>query len=270
MRRCNMTLTQRGGVMTDNSVSGTGAMRVGVYVDGYNLYYGGRAHCGRSIAGWRWLDIRELVKPFASWSGASLSRIVYCTARVDPTDSPSASLDQSIYLSALVESNSVDLISEGRYVSWAKEEALVASSSGTPAPKLLVHAGHSWDHRLPLRRAIDRDSGDPIVLATVRKREEKGSDVNVASHLLHDVLTGTVDAAIVVSNDSDLELPLKIAREYVPTGTINPSTNYLAGALRGKATQGPGRHWWKQLQPADFTRSQLPDPVGKYRKPVGW
>jgi hypothetical protein len=25
-------------------------MRVGVYVDGYNLYYSGRGHCGRGTA----------------------------------------------------------------------------------------------------------------------------------------------------------------------------------------------------------------------------
>jgi hypothetical protein len=35
-------------------------MRVGVYVDGYNLYYGGRSLCGRGRPGWRWLDLRAL------------------------------------------------------------------------------------------------------------------------------------------------------------------------------------------------------------------
>jgi uncharacterized LabA/DUF88 family protein len=246
-------------------------MKVGVYVDGYNLYYGARGHCGRSTAGWRWLDVRELVRPFAGWSGSALHRIVYCTARVDPADSPGSSLDQSIYLEALKASGSVDEIVEGRYVSWAKEAALVSSPSGTPAPRVLVSSGReSWDSTLPLRRTMDRHSGDDIILATVRKREEKGSDVNVATHLLHDVLKGEVDAAIVVSNDSDLELPLRFARDVVPVGTVNPSANYLAGALRGRPTQGPGRHWWKQLTPSDFHRSQLPNPVGKYRRPSDW
>ena len=36
-------------------------MRVGAYVDGYNLYYGGRAVCGRGAPGWRWLDVRSLI-----------------------------------------------------------------------------------------------------------------------------------------------------------------------------------------------------------------
>lgn len=246
-------------------------MRVGVYVDGYNLYYGARKHCGRSTPGWRWLDVRELVRPYAAWTGSSIARVVYCTARVNPSDSPSAAVDQSVYLDALVASGSVDEIAEGRYVSWAKEEPLVSSRNGSAAPALFVDSGlESWSAGLPLRRTTDHHSGDPIVMARIRKREEKGSDVNVATHLLHDVLKGNVDAAIVVSNDSDLELPLRLARDVVPVGTVNPSTNYLAGALRGLPTQGSGGHWWKQLQPPDFMRSQLPDPVARFRKPTGW
>jgi uncharacterized LabA/DUF88 family protein len=246
-------------------------MKVGVYVDAYNLYYGGRGHCGRSSTGWRWLDIRALVAPFAGWRGAQLSRLVYCTALVDGVETPSARLDQAIYLKALLASSSVDLIEEGRYVSWAKEAALVSSPSGASAPKIYRPNGNEkWTSSLPLRRATDHQSGEKLILATVRKREEKGSDVNVATHLMHDVFTRSVDAAIVVSNDSDLELPLRYARSIVPVGTVNPSTNYLAGALRGVATEGAGRHWWKQLRPADFYRSQLPDPTGNYRKPQDW
>ena len=35
-------------------------MRIGVYVDGFNLYYGARGLCGRGTPGWRWLDLRGL------------------------------------------------------------------------------------------------------------------------------------------------------------------------------------------------------------------
>ena len=66
--------------------------------------------------------------------------------------------------------------------------------------------------------------------------EEKGSDVNVASHLLSDVLTTRVDAAVVISNDSDLALPLRLARKKVPVGLVNPGSRYLAGALKDSAT----------------------------------
>ncbi len=245
-------------------------MRVGVYVDGYNLYYGARMHCGRGTAGWRWLDVRRLVEPLIGWPDASICRVVYCTARVDAVESPSASLDQTIYLEALRASGSVDILAEGRYVSWAKEEPLVDVDSGKYRPRLYRDDGETWDSRLPLRRREGRGGASCLIMATVRKREEKGSDVNVASHLLFDVLTGAVDAAVVISNDSDLELPLKMARGRVPVGTVNPSTNPTAGALKGDAGSGVGGHWWRRLREADYRGSQLVEPVGRLRKPDGW
>ena len=49
-------------------------------------------------------------------------------------------------------------------------------------------------------------------------KAKKGSDVNVAAHLLVDVLTGVVDGAVVISNDSDLEFPVSYARTRVAAG----------------------------------------------------
>jgi len=107
-------------------------------------------------------------------------------------------------------------------------------------------------------------------IVSVARREEKGSDVNVATHLLLDVLTGGVDAAIVISNDSDLRLPVLEARSRAPVGLVNPTKSYPAGALNGSATDGVGGHWWYQLTAADLYAAQLPDPVGKVTKPTGW
>lgn len=109
-----------------------------------------------------------------------------------------------------------------------------------------------------------------MFMASFAYREEKGSDVNVASHLLLDVLTEAVDAAIVISNDSDLRFPIEEARRRVPVGTVNPSPNRLAGDLRGVATAGAGHHWWRQLAASDVIAHQLPDPAGRFRRPVGW
>ena len=85
--------------------------------------------------------------------------------------------------------------------------------------------------------------------------------MNVASHLLVDVLRGDVDAAVVVSNDNDLRYPVQQARHRVPVGVVNPTPNQLAGDLRGSAADGVGRHWWYQLVPADLRAHQLPDPA---------
>lgn len=43
------------------------------------------------------------------------------------------------------------------------------------------------------------------------------------------MLTAIVDAAIIISNGSDLQFPVSYARSQVPVGLINPSANYLAG-----------------------------------------
>jgi hypothetical protein len=72
-------------------------------------------------------------------------------------------------------------------------------------------------------------------MASVATYEEKGSDVNVAAHLLVDVLANGFDAAVVISNDSDLRWPVQEARRRVPVGAVNPGSRYTAGHLSGKA-----------------------------------
>jgi hypothetical protein len=245
-------------------------MRVGVYVDGFNLYYGARHHCGRGTAGWRWLDIRSLAVALIgerfNWPGAAVSRVVYCTAVIDGASNPSGYADQDVYLKALVASGSVDYIEYGYYVSRVKRAPLAtADRKGRPQ---LVRTDHAWP--MLVRDQYDKPALNASFMVSYAYREEKGSDVNVASHLLLDVLQGDVDAAVVISNDSDLRHPVQQARARVPVGTVNPSPAQLAGALRGAAADGVGRHWWRKLTQADFTKHQLPDPAGNYSRPIGW
>jgi hypothetical protein len=67
--------------------------RVGVYVDGQNLYYGARGLYGRGTPGWRWLDIRALAQRIVAsqphWPTARIARVVYCTAVIDAASNPS-------------------------------------------------------------------------------------------------------------------------------------------------------------------------------------
>jgi hypothetical protein len=107
-------------------------------------------------------------------------------------------------------------------------------------------------------------------MASVATYEEKGSDVNVAAHLLVDVLAGGFDAAVVISNDSDLRWPVQEARRRVPVGLVNPGSGYTAGQLSDKPNVGVGRHWWRTLRALDFVGHQLPDPATGIRRPVGW
>lgn len=239
-------------------------MRVGVYIDGFNLYYGARGLCGQGTAGWRWIDLRGLSEKLAGWSGSSVERIVYGTARISGADNPSGAKDQDVYLKALGAAGAVDHIEYGTYVSRVKRAPLATpDDKGRP---VLMRS------KTPVlvRDRNDQDVREAVFMVSHARREEKGSDVNVAAHLLLDVLQGNVDAAIVISNDSDLKLPVVEARQRVPVGTVNPSSNYLAGDLRGSPTEGVGRHWWRQLSAADYRGHQLPNPVGPYSKPAGW
>lgn len=246
-------------------------MKVGVYVDGFNLYYSGRRWFGRGTSGWRWLSPRamatSLVAERTNWHGALVERVVYCTARIDAAEAPAAYVDQDVYLKALMAVRAVDQIEYGQYVARSKQIPLaIQPRKGRPQ---VVRPSGPLPPGLPLSVATDAN-GCQIVLATGLVREEKGSDVNVATHLLVDVLGGDVDAAVVMSNDSDLGLPLKVARNHVPVGVVNPSNGYLAGALQGSPSDGVGRHWWRQLGQNDFTGHQLPNPAGTFTRPVGW
>jgi len=160
-------------------------VRIGVYVDGFNLYYGARGLCGRGTPGWRWLDLRavatDLVGRRVSWTGAQVHRVLYCTARIDGVSSPSGQVDQDVYLKALLAVGSVDHIEYGTYVARVKTAPL-AVKGPQGRPKLV---GPAW----PVM--IQDGRGSPVngavSMVSYANREEKGSDVNVAAHLLLDV-----------------------------------------------------------------------------------
>ncbi len=244
-------------------------MRVGVYVDGFNLYYGMRAICGRSTPGWRWLDLKglatDVINHRAPWAGKHDVVITYCTARISGADNPLGQQEQDVYLRALEASGSAARIEYGNFVARVSTAPLAtADSKGRPmlvrsAPPILV------------KDSAGVDVPDARFLASVARREEKGTDVNVAAHLLIDVMSKAVHAAVVISNDSDLALPIRFARTLVPVGVVNPSTSYRAGALGGSASDGVGGHWWHPLQEAEIRRHQLPKKVGQgIVKPRPW
>lgn len=243
-------------------------MRVGVYVDGYNLYYGGRNACGRGTPGWRWLDIRALSTTLVNeqtqlWPTATVSRVVYCTARINGGANPSGAADQDVYLKALLAASSVDHIEYGTYISKVIYRPLATPNRrGRP-----VLATPQWPIKVQRHGVPEPDANFMVAVGTW---EEKGSDVNVASHLLVDILTNAVDAAVVISNDSDLRLPVHQAWARVPVGVVNPGSGYTAGDLSAAPAGGAGHHWWRTLTSSDYIGHQLPHPAATYRKPLGW
>jgi hypothetical protein len=104
----------------------------------------------------------------------------------------------------------------------------------------------------------------------VVKTEEKGSDVNLASLLLADGFRGHFEAAIVVSNDSDLMLPIQIVTQELslPVGLLNPHERFSVQLSRVATFK-------KKIREGVLRDSQFPDTLvdrdGKeLHKPEGW
>lgn len=268
------SLVETGSTGTQRAVAFPG-MRVGVYIDGFNLYYGGKFQCGPGTSGWRWLDLRalatRLITNNSTWTNVTLDRIVYCTARISGRDNPIGAQEQDAYLRALDVGQIVDHTEHGTYVTRAARGPLATPDRRNRPVLTTLPAGGS----VMVKNAAGVDEPHATFMVTVARREEKGSDVNVAAHLLWDILRGQpgsapIEAAVVISNDTDLKLPISQARQIVPIGIVNPTKSYTAGALKAPASAGVGNHWWYQMRPADFHACQLADPTAGISKPSPW
>ena len=106
-------------------------------------------------------------------------------------------------------------------------------------------------------------------MALVQKTEEKGSDVNLATYLLLDAFTKDCDAAVVISNDSDLKEPIALTQSVlrIPVGVLNPHPpNRRSRAIRPT--------FFKQIRATALQESQfdaeLSDDQGIFRRPAEW
>jgi hypothetical protein len=246
-------------------------VQVNVYVDAFNLYRGGEEIAGKGVPGWRWLDIRALSQTIASaqWPNdqPQVQRVVYCTALVKALVwDPDLPVRQRSFIEALRRSGSVDWVEYGRFLDKVKLRPLAMRDRRgrpvivNPARPVLIKDGRN------------QEINDAVFMVQVADREEKGSDVNIATHLLLDALSDppAMDAAIVISNDSDLALPIAEVRTRMAVGIVNPGRGYTAGALQHDPTAAAFPHWERQLVVAELAAHQLPDPVGPHAKPPDW
>jgi uncharacterized LabA/DUF88 family protein len=186
-----------------------------VYVDGFNFYYG----CFKdrndksyaALQSLKWVDIRKLSETLRP--GDAIKRIHYCTARVDPTPrDPDQPVRQEMYLNALKTTQGLKL-HFGTFKSRPKWGMVI----GPPT--------------------IVKQIGPNPQLAQIMTSEEKGSDVNIATHLLHDAFTGDCEAALVITNDSDLVEAIRTARVSagIEVHLVSPGKS-VTSTLRKAAT----------------------------------
>ena len=203
-----------------------------VYIDGFNLYYG-------AVKGtpYKWLDLLQMCQKLLPKN--EITRIKYYTAKVSarPND-----LDQPVrqqtYLRAI-----------------------------TTIPDLDIIYGQFLQSTVRMMRAKPLPNGEKFV--DVIKTEEKGSDVNIATHMVHDGHLGLYDMAVIVSNDSDLLEPVRIVRYELgkPVGMLCPH-KHPSFTLKRHIT------FMKSIRQGVLKDSQFPttmrDSVGTFSKPNNW
>jgi uncharacterized LabA/DUF88 family protein len=170
-----------------------------VYVDGLNLYY----RMLKARPGAKWLDLTALSKSLLR-KDHEIIRVNYYTARISSRAyDPDAPARQTIYLAAL-ETDPVVFVHEGSFLSSTPWMPLAEPPSAKP---------DDYDWNLPAPDVV-----------RVRKFEEKGSDVNLGAHLVRDACLGQFDVAAVLTNDTDLVEPIRIATQELGkrVGLLSP------------------------------------------------
>ena len=112
---------------------------------------------------------------------------------------------------------------------------------------------------------------EELTFVDVLKTEEKGSDVNIASHLLMDGFKNKFDVAVIISNDSDLATPVKmVKREFKKhVVIINPHDKLKESKVLNQFASKTF-----QITPSLLSNSLFPnelkDNVGNFKKPQDW
>ena len=138
-------------------------------------------------------------------------------------------------------------------------------------PEISVYYGKFLSHNVfkPLAYPINKNLfGKDIKFVKVIKTEEKGSDVNLAVHLLNDTWLNLYDCAVIVSNDSDLSESLKLVKEQhkKKIGLITPGKTHPSRELLKYSD------FTKRVRKGVLAASQLPDPIPgtTIHKPAVW
>lgn len=215
--------------------------RTYVYVDGFNLYF-------RAVryTSYKWLNIQVLAEQMLPHN--DVLKVKYYTADIRSRGDAQKPLRQETFLRALRTLPKVEIY-KGLFSVQKVNRELVQRS---------------------LMSRFRRLVGLPVGMnrcVKVYDPKEKGSDVNLAVHLVNDAWHDRYDIAVVLSNDSDLLEAIKIVRQErgKKVGIINPHRDPNP-QLHSQAD------FVRQLRAADLATAQLPDqiPGTKIHKPTGW
>lgn len=174
---------------------------------------------------------------------------------------PRNEIDKVRYFTAQVSARPHDLDQPQRQQTYFRALSTV--------PEIEIHFGHFLTHEVSMPDAAAWNAGRYRPVRVI-KTEEKGSDVNLATHLLMDAVDNLFEVAIIISNDSDLKAPIAQVRDRFrkKIGLLSPRDARISRALLPLAdfVKRFGNH---ALAAAQFP-PQLTDSVGALQKPAGW
>lgn len=218
-------------------------MKTNVYFNGFNFYYG--MFQGNRKLPWKWADLLALSQRLMP--GHTINRIRYFTADVSPTpQDPDKAVRQQTYLRAL-ETLPGLTVHKGAFLTNIRDRR-----PRHPIPMPIVNPSLSLHEEAVSRRVLNA-----LSRVQITHTEEKGSDVNLATFLLLDAFDQDCEAAVIISNDSDLALPVQIVRDRFQFSItiFNPHSGDSTRRLQQAATR------CRRLRPIALRESQFPDPV---------
>ena len=187
---------------------------------------------------YKWLDLKKLCESLLG-PRHEIRKIKYFTARVSGKIDNNKPMRQAAYLRAI--------------------KAFI--------PEVEIIYGRFYSHYVSAPLA----GTTPYKFVKIVKTEEKGSDVNLAVHLLNDAWLNLYDCAVVISNDSDLAESCRLVREQnkkqlgVICPDINPNTNPSKELIQHAS-------FVEKIRKGLLAASQLPDhiPGTNIYRPQEW
>lgn len=235
-------------------------LRTRIYIDGYNFYYG----CLRGTPH-KWLDLLPLFERYIL---------------------PSAMLrdaDGHIRQSTLLPSPSIKFFTAKIIESVAKAVDSVSSQARYHTALRKLHdgrieliEGYYAVNKMKVKIVDAENPGKPpreCQEIQAWKVEEKQSDVNLALQAYHDAITGQIDHAVIVTNDTDIAPALKMIRAHtqVLIGVVVPTIDHTR---MPNADLVKLAHWKRaHIHASELAACQLPRVIPGRKpttKPESW
>ena len=216
-----------------------------VYIDGYNLYYGRLRHTS-----FKWLDTFKLFQNIAKIQNplSKIIKIKYFTAPVK----------------ANFSSHGQDSVKAQNLYHRALEYSYGDSIE-------IINGYHTVEKGFPPRYQKPINKDDRV---EVWKFEEKQTDVNIALHMYRDAINENSHQQILVSNDSDLELPLKLIcedKQQIDLGLIIPRPK-TTGSQRPRPSSNSLSQYvdWTRgyILDEECQNAQFADSIPTNKKPI--